>query len=69
MSSKYRFVTLVVINLAIVIGLCYGFEYYLKLSDPLLKLPFDSRQYYKNDRFYTDYNLQVPPEGYYTWGH
>lgn len=57
---------LLVINLIILIVLVYGFETYLRWTDPFLKLPFDTNYYLSNKEFYP---YLEPPEGIYTWGH
>lgn len=65
------------INFMILILLLYGFEHYLRLTDPFLnKLPFDSAYYYQNRLYYESLDLPqntiVFPWGgssWYTWGH
>lgn len=57
---------LVLVNLLIIGMLLYGFEYYLRATDPFLNLPFDSNYY----GLYSEYYPFVePPEGRYSWGH
>ncbi len=67
LSKSRQFLILVVVNGVIIFTLLYGFEAYLRLTDPFLNLPFDSFYYGR----YADYypHLKAPTEVDYTWGH
>lgn len=61
---------LVLVNLVIIAVLLAGFEIYLRLTDPFLRLPFDTSYYKTYKSYYPE--LTVPPsilEDHLTWGH
>ena len=66
LKQSLKYFTLVVFNFGLIIVLLFGFEYYLWLTDPFLKLPFDSNYYTLYKAYYPD--LEVP-EAHYSWGH
>ena len=60
-------VLLVLTNLVFLVLLVYGFEFYLKLTDPFLNgLPFDTGHYEKFQKFYPSVE---PAQRLTTWGH
>lgn len=66
LSRTWKIAILLLANVFIIAVLIYGFEYYLRLTDPFLKLPFDSNYYLLHQEYYSD--LEAPEERY-TWGH
>lgn len=65
-----KLTTLVLLNLSLLSLLLYGFEAYLKLSDPFLSLPFDSYYYNLNKMYYPALiPPEIPPDGdRFSWG-
>ena len=60
-------IILILVNLISLSILVYGFEFYLKLTDPFLtKLPFDTSYYNRHQIFYP--NMESPKKRI-TWGH
>ncbi|HEX9923501.1 MAG TPA: SGNH/GDSL hydrolase family protein [Anaerolineae bacterium] len=62
----WKFLGLLLVNIVIIMVLLYGFETYLRLTDPFIALPFDTYYYESHRSIYRDLN---PPDGEYTWGH
>ena len=66
LHRSLKYIVLLGLNLGIVAGLLYGFEFYLRRTDPFLHLPFDSNYYELHKQYYP--NLDVP-QGRYSWGY
>lgn len=67
LNRVWKSLTLLLINLIILAGLLFGFEFYLRLTDLFPNLPFDSTYYDRHRSLYD--TLTVPGLEEYTWGH